>query len=136
MAAEVGEPKAALDYFRFALLMDLADFSGNASDGVHVASAAGVWQALVFGFGGVREYDGELSITPHLPARWDLLAFSLQFRSRRVRIRLTHDDETYTLEEGDSLEITIRGKRHVLAPGVPLTEPAMPSEPATTSARL
>jgi alpha,alpha-trehalose phosphorylase len=136
MAAEVGEPETALDYFRFALLMDLADFSGNVTDGVHVASAAGVWQALVFGFGGVREYDGALSVTPHLPATWDLLAFSLRFRSRRLRIRLTHDDETYMIEEGDPLELTIRGKSHVLAPGIPLTEPAAPPEPAISSARL
>lgn len=38
--------------------MDLGDVAGNASDGVHIASAAGVWSALVFGFGGVRDYDG------------------------------------------------------------------------------
>ena len=136
MATEVGEPETALDYFRYAVLMDLADVAGNASDGVHVASTAGVWQALVFGFGGVREYDGALSITPHLPATWDSLAFSLRFRSRRLRIRLTHDEETYIVDEGDSLELTVQGERHVLAPGIPLTKPAAPLEPVSSSARL
>jgi alpha,alpha-trehalose phosphorylase len=128
VAAEIGEQKAALEYFRSALLMDLADVSGNMADGVHVASAAGVWQALVFGFGGVREYHGELSITPHLPATWDSLSFSLRFRDRRLQIRLTHDLETYTIEDGDPLELTIRGERRMLAPGDPLTKPATPIE--------
>jgi Glycosyl hydrolase family 65 central catalytic domain len=72
VASEVGNEEHALAYFRFALLMDLADVAGNASDGVHIASAAGVWQALVFGFGGVRDFDGALSITPRLPTAWAL----------------------------------------------------------------
>ncbi len=129
VAAEVGEPEAALDYFRYAVLMDLADAAGNTSDGVHVASSAGVWQALVFGFGGVREYDGALSITPHLPVGWELLAFSLRFRGRLLRIRLTHDEETYTVEDGHALELTVRGERHVLTPGMPLAKHAPPIDP-------
>jgi alpha,alpha-trehalose phosphorylase len=113
--------------------MDLADVAGNASDGVHVASTAGVWQALVFGFGGVREYDGALSITPHLPASWDSLGFSLRFRNRRLRIRLTHEEETYLMEEGDPLEVTVQGERHVLALGFPLTKRAAPLEAVSSS---
>ncbi|MGO9750690.1 MAG: glycosyl hydrolase family 65 protein, partial [Solirubrobacteraceae bacterium] len=136
VAAEIGKQKTALEYFRSALLMDLANVSGNMADGVHIASAAGVWQALVFGFGGVREYDGELSITPHLPATWDSLAFSLRFRGRRLQIGLTHDQETYTIEHGDPLELTIRGEHHLLAPGNPLTKPATLRRPASSSARL
>ena len=54
IAAEIGHQRQALEYFEYALHMDLGDVAGNASDGVHIASAAGVWSALVFGFGGVR----------------------------------------------------------------------------------
>ncbi len=133
VAAEVGEHEIAFDYFRFALLMDLADAAGNASDGVHIASAAGVWQSLVFGFGGVREYDSELSITPHLPIQWESLAFSLRFRGRRILLRLTHAEEIYTLDEGDALELTVRGQRHVLAPRIPLRTAAGPSLPVIGS---
>jgi alpha,alpha-trehalose phosphorylase len=136
VAAEIGKQKTALEYFRSALLMDLADVSGNMSDGVHIASAAGVWRALVFGFGGVREYHGALSITPHLPAPWESLSFSLRFRGRRLQIRLTHDQETYTIEHGDPLELTVEGERHLLAQGNPLTRPATPTQPASDSARL
>jgi len=67
--------------------MDLANVAGNASDGVRIASAAGVWSALVFGFGGVRDFDGRLSFTPCLPRDWDELAFTLRFRDRQGTTR-------------------------------------------------
>jgi alpha,alpha-trehalose phosphorylase len=128
VAAEVGEDERALEYFRFALLMDLADAAGNASDGVHIASAGGVWQALVFGFGGVRDADGELSITPHLPASWELLEYGLRFRDRQIRVRLTHDEERFELEEGEPVAIRVRGERRLLTRRDPIVRgPAVPA---------
>jgi alpha,alpha-trehalose phosphorylase len=121
VAAEVGNEERALEYFRFALLIDLADAAGDTSDGVHIASAAGVWQALVFGFGGVRDFDGRLSIAPRLPSVWTSLNFSLQVRGRQLRIQLGHDEERYVLENGEPLEVMIRGEVHVLAAGRTLT---------------
>jgi alpha,alpha-trehalose phosphorylase len=130
VAAEVGEEEAALEYFRRALLMDLADAAGNTSDGVHIAAAGGVWQALVFGFGGVRDFDGELSFDPRLPAAWRSLAFPLRFRDRQLRVLLRHDEERYLLESGGALEIGVRGRRVVLQPGRPLVvAPGRAEEP-------
>ena len=67
VASEIGEEAAACEYLDHAVLVDLADVAGNVSDGVHIASAAGSWMALVFGFGGVRDFDGQLTIDPRLP---------------------------------------------------------------------
>ena len=120
VAAEIGDEEAACRYFDFALLMDLADVAGNGSDGVHIASAAGAWMAIVFGFGGVRDYDGRLTIDPRLPRRWNALSFSLRFRGRQLRVRLTHDGERYLLAEGDPLEVRIRGERYTLVRGAAL----------------
>jgi alpha,alpha-trehalose phosphorylase len=120
LAAEIGSHRRALEYFTYALLMDLANVAGNASDGVHVASAAGVWMALVYGFGGVRDFDGDLSFDPALPASWESLEFSLRFRNRQLRVRLGHDDERIELEEGDPLQVSIRGTPHVLAHDAPV----------------
>ena len=117
LAAEIGNQRQAIDYFNFALFMDLANVAGNVSDGVHIASAAGVWSSLVFGFGGVRDFDGQLSFAPNLPDIWDALAFSLRFRDRQIRVQLTHDEERYLVDEGAPLEVTIRGKPHLLSPG-------------------
>jgi alpha,alpha-trehalose phosphorylase len=118
VAAEIGEDDKALEYFRYALLMDLADVAGNASDGVHVATAGGVWMALVFGFGGVRDFDGRLTFEPKLPRTWTSLAFSLRFHNRQLRVALRHDEERYLLEEGEPIEVEIRRKAVRLQPGV------------------
>jgi alpha,alpha-trehalose phosphorylase len=120
VASEIGDEKAASRYFDFALLMDLADVAGNVSNGVHVASAAGAWMALVFGFGGVRDFDGRLTIDPHLPGRFDRLAFSLRFRDRQIRVTLAHDEETYAVDEGDPVDLTIHGELRRVAPGEPV----------------
>jgi alpha,alpha-trehalose phosphorylase len=120
VAAEVGQAHAALSYFRYALLMDLADAAGNVSDGAHIACAAGVWQALVFGFGGVRDHDGRLSICPHLPEPWASLNFTLRYRDRQLRVQLRHDEERYLIENGPPLAITIHARPHVLETGTEL----------------
>jgi alpha,alpha-trehalose phosphorylase len=117
IAAEIGKLRKALEYFEYALLMDLANVAGNASDGVHIAAAAGVWSSLVFGFGGVRDFDGQLSFAPRLPPAWKALAFSLRFCDRQIRVQLTSDEERYVIDEGDPLEVVIRGESHLLSPG-------------------
>ena len=120
IAAEIGNERQALEYFQYALLMDLGNVAGNASDGVHIASAAGVWSSLVFGFGGVRDFDGQLSFAPRLPRAWNELAFALRFCGRQLRIKLTHDEERYLVEKGDPLNVLVRGESHLLSPGTPV----------------
>jgi alpha,alpha-trehalose phosphorylase len=100
--------------------MDLADIAGNVSDGIHVASSAGVWMSLVFGFGGVRDYDGALAIDPRLPHRWRSLSIPILFQDRQLRITLTHDEERYTLEDGAPLKVNVRGESRTLTVDAPL----------------
>jgi alpha,alpha-trehalose phosphorylase len=114
VASEIGEEDAACEYLDHALLVDLADVAGNASDGVHIASAAGSWMALVFGFGGTRDFDERLTFEPRLPQRFRSLGFSLRFHDRQLHVRLTHDEEIYSLDEGEPLEIVVRGQPHLL----------------------
>ena len=108
---------------------DLTDVAGNASDGVHIDSAAGAWMALVFGFGGGRDFDGRLTIDPHLPQRFRGLEFSLRFHDRQLRACLHHDREEYSLSEGDPLEVVIRGRSHRLTTDTPVcVAPALPDD--------
>jgi len=54
MAAEVGMLDLAYDYLAESALVDLHDLKRNSRDGLHLASLAGAWSALVAGFGGMR----------------------------------------------------------------------------------
>ena len=67
IAAETGHLDLAFDYLGEAALMDLHDLEHNTRDGVHIASLAGTWVALVSGFGGFRDADGTFSFAPRLP---------------------------------------------------------------------
>ncbi len=117
IAADLGYEDKAVEYFRNAAFMDLADVAGNTADGVHVASAGGVWMAVVYGFGGLRDSDGELGFEPRLPRTWDRLCFPLQVRGQRLDVEVTQDAVTYTLSDGGTLTIHHQGKRIELEPG-------------------
>ena len=66
-AAQIGYDDLAVEYFREALYVDLADTHGNTVDGVHVASCGGVWGTLVFGFAGLFDTGTALRFAPSLP---------------------------------------------------------------------
>jgi alpha,alpha-trehalose phosphorylase len=100
MAAEVGFTELAYDYLGEAALMDLHDLHQNARDGVHVASLAGSWIALVAGLGGMRDFNGQLSFAPRLPTRIDRLEFSLLWRGLRLRVDVNREEVTYSLRNG------------------------------------
>src|SRR5207248_11076883 len=61
LAAEVGQLDLAYDYLGEAALVDLHDLHHNVRDGVHIASLAGAWTALVARFGGMRLQNNRLS---------------------------------------------------------------------------
>ncbi|WP_114856430.1 glycoside hydrolase family 65 protein [Brachybacterium sp. YJGR34] len=110
MAAEVGHQKAALDYFRAGLFVDLGNLHHNTDDGVHVASAGGVWNALIHGFGGMRHDEGELSFDPRLPTDWPELSFPITLRGSRFRVRLVREEISFTLESGAEVGVSVRGQ--------------------------
>src|SRR5262249_33927730 len=76
LAAETGHLELAHDYLAEAALMDLSDLEHNTRDGLHIASLAGSWIALVAGFGGLRDHGGMLSFQPQLPPGISRLRFA------------------------------------------------------------
>ncbi|MFT4164745.1 MAG: glycosyl hydrolase family 65 protein [Microlunatus sp.] len=129
IAAEVGYRELALRYFYSSLFVDLADLHGNASDGVHVASTGGVWNALVYGFGGMRDYNGRVTFDPRLPADWERLAFKLTLRGVRVRVEVVHGAISFEVEDGESVEVFVRGQPVRVALGEPVTVPLLGQGP-------
>ena len=118
LAAEVGYQDLALEYFRQAAFVDLGDLHHNASDGVHVASAGGVWTALVSGFGGMRDHFGRLPFDPRLPADWPELSYVLHWHGTRLDVTLTATALTLRASgDGESVEFAVRDVDYTVAPG-------------------
>jgi alpha,alpha-trehalose phosphorylase len=131
MCAEVGHLELAHDYAFEAALIDLHDLHSNTRDGLHMASLAGAWMALVNGFGGLRDDEGVLSLDPQLPDSFARLCFRLKWQGHRVTVSVTHKDVTYTLRDGPDGELKIRhaGEDLTLSTSEPTTVPLQEREP-------
>ncbi len=78
----MGYPDDAYEHFIRAVRADLRDVRGNARDGIDGASAAGTWQAVVFGFAGLRLTADGWTVSPRLPRGWKRLSFSFTYRGQ------------------------------------------------------
>jgi alpha,alpha-trehalose phosphorylase len=136
IAAEVGYGELALRYFVSALFVDLADRHHNTSDGVHVASAGGMWSSLVFGFGGFRDHGGRFTFDPRLPSQWSSLTFRLTIEGTRVRVTVRPDEIEFTVEDGAKVELEVRGEPVQVTAGSPVTVPLTGQGPQLAGAPL
>ena len=94
LLARAGRLDDALVLLELAQSLDLHNEAGSTADGLHLASLAGLWQALVLGFAGVRVSgpdDDALVLDPHIPTRWDELCIRFQWHGHRVRLRCRSD---------------------------------------------
>jgi alpha,alpha-trehalose phosphorylase len=123
VAIEVGELERGIEYALSSAAMDIDDVNHNVRDGVHVAAMAGAWMAMVHGLGGMRDRDGVISFAPHLPHAWQRLCFRLVVGENVVEVDVTPGQTSYTLREGDGLEIVHRGDAIRLRPGEPVVAP-------------
>ncbi|MBL1083751.1 glycoside hydrolase family 65 protein [Streptomyces actinomycinicus] len=129
LATETGHLRLAYAYLGEAALMDLDDLEHNTRDGLHIASLAGTWIALVSGFGGLRRHLGDegrqdlLGFAPRLPEALSRLVFTVAVRGRRLTVDVGRTEARYRLLDGEPLA--------VLHYGEPLTVTA--EEPAVRS---
>jgi len=125
IAAEVGYADLAAKYFMAAAYVDLADLHHNTDAGVHVASLGGLWNALVSGFGGLRDYLSVWSFDPRLPADWDSLSFPLTLQGNRLRVTVEPATITFELETGiaDSVRVSVQGTEVAVHRGTPSRVP-------------
>jgi alpha,alpha-trehalose phosphorylase len=126
VAAECGHLELALAYLGETAFIDLRDLASNTHDGLHVAALAGTWQAVVAGFGGMRDYGETLSFAPWLPERVTGLSFGLLYRGRRLRVEVNHDEASYQLLDGEPLELIHHGEHITVSQGSRTTRPLPP----------
>lgn len=82
-ACEMERPEEAYEHFMLAARADIFDARGNAGDGIHAASAGGIWQALTFGFAGLRLTKQSYTVKPQLPKHWRRLSFKFYQHGRQ-----------------------------------------------------
>jgi trehalose/maltose hydrolase-like predicted phosphorylase len=106
LLARAGRLREALPALRIAARIDLDDLTGSTASGLHLATMGGLWQALAFGFAGVRPRGGVLVVDPRLPPEWGALELRLRFRGSPLRLRIDRDG--VGLDAGPELTLDYR----------------------------
>ena len=108
LLARAGRMGAALDALKLSTRIDVDDLTGTTAGGLHLATMGGVWQALVFGFAGVRATSSGLTLDPWLPDAWNALELNLMFRGRPVRVAIAPD--ALTVDADEDVPVFVQGQ--------------------------
>jgi trehalose/maltose hydrolase-like predicted phosphorylase len=104
VAARLGDMPLAERFLRQAARIDL-DFTrkgwAGATGGVHIAALGGIWQALAFGFLGMRPHDEGLRFDPHVPRAWGSLRMPIRWRGSQLRVTATSRNLEIAVEAGE-----------------------------------
>ena len=96
LASDMGDRTMAYDLYKRASRIDLGENMKSSNEGIHSASIGGIWQCIVYGFGGVRMVNGDLRIEPKLPDSWKELRFTIHWKGQELR--LTIDKQKLIIE--------------------------------------
>ncbi|HXR53994.1 MAG TPA: glycosyl hydrolase family 65 protein [Acidimicrobiales bacterium] len=122
LLARSGQPERALELFKMAARLDLDDLTGTTAGGVHLATMGGVWQALAYGFLGLRAEGsqtgrGTLVVDPCLPTKWSALGLTFRFRGQPIGVRADHDRVGITCEAPFLVRVADRAPQRCNPPG-------------------
>lgn len=115
LASDMGNKALAYELFQRAAAIDAGPNMRSSDAGIHAASIAGIWQSVVFGFGGVRMLEGELRINPNLPDRWNNLSFYIHWKGQKLFVQIARDmlclsNQTQTAP----VSLSVHGRRYEL----------------------
>lgn len=78
---------------------------------------------LAYGFGGMRDYNGVMTFDPRLPDSWAGLTFQITLHGTRVNVDVTSNAIGFTVVDGESVELAVRGEHFIVSAGNPVRVP-------------
>jgi trehalose/maltose hydrolase-like predicted phosphorylase len=110
--ARAGMLDEALVSLRLASRIDLDDLTTTTAGGLHLAAMGSVWQALAFGFAGLRPSGNSLRLDPRLPEAWSSLELRVRFHGSRVQARI--EPQALTISADPAVTIALAGEPDTL----------------------
>ena len=116
LLARAGRFEEALRWLRVAADVDLVDLTNTTAGGLHLATMGSVWQALAWGFGGLRPLADSLVVDPRLPQEWEELELRVRFHGTPVRVCIERDETTVVTARPISVRFGANGPARVCGP--------------------
>ena len=114
LAADMKNKELAEELFKRCVQIDLGENMKTSDAGIHTASIGGMWQSVVYGFGGLRMLDGKLQISPILPDSWTRLHFYIFWKGQKLSVDITKEKlQILNLTGTDSVELYISGEKEL-----------------------
>jgi kojibiose phosphorylase len=87
--------------------------------GSHPAANGGAWMTAVFGFGGVKAGEKQVTINPRLYRKWKKLQFNLVYKGDRFEVKITKQGVEITAAKSNCRKQTfvVSGRSIACAPG-------------------
>lgn len=119
VAARIGRSEDAWNFLSRSVDIDVGSTRGDASQGVHIANAAGNWQVAVFGFLGLLPAISTSvpAVEPHLPEGLGSIEASIVWHGTRIRLYADHMSLSATHLSGPATDIVLAGRRSRLTEG-------------------
>lgn len=115
LANDMGDYEMGYQMFQRASRIDLGENMKTSDDGIHSGSIGGIWQSIVFGFGGVRMIDGKLRINPALPKHWNSLQYMIIWRGQELMIHSSKNKLYIKNATGnDNVYLSVYGKEYCI----------------------
>ncbi len=102
--------------FERACKIDIGENMKSSDHGIHTASLGGIWQGVVYGFGGVRIVNEALRIEPKIHSKWSKLKFSINYQGNKLLITVENDKYSVENTGNQAIEFLNNGIKYSVAP--------------------
>jgi trehalose/maltose hydrolase-like predicted phosphorylase len=113
-------PERAVEFYRNALISDVADVQGGTTrEGIHLAAMAGTVDLLQRCFPGLEVREGQLLLNPSWPESLGTLSFTILYRDTPLSIRISADEVEVEASGGmkHPIEVGCKGETAMLDEG-------------------
>ena len=116
LASKLGRMDKAYEFYLQTSRLDLDDYNKEVDEGLHITSMAGTWMSIVEGFGGMRVKNNMLHFYPQIPKQWCSYSFKINFRGKRLEVKVKKDKCIFKLLADESLTIAVNDKHIQIKP--------------------
>jgi len=110
LASKLNKEEKAYEMYLRTARLDLDDYNHEVHEGCHITSMAGTWLAVVQGFGGMRNFDNQLSFNPKIPKQWESYSFKINYRNAVIEVFKSQTETKFSNLSDIPVKIFVTGQ--------------------------